>query len=85
MSTQDDTLKEHFFAFIAGSGGEFGPTAAAELRRIFSRAQRRGDAGSFGGYVARLMIAEDAANAPPTHMGKRITWDAHERISKDGP
>lgn len=60
MSHQDDALRENFFAFIRACGGEFGPDAAIELRRIFFGAVRRGEAASFGTYVARLMIAADA-------------------------
>lgn len=62
MSDQDDTLMEHFFSFIAGSGGEFGPRAARDMRRIFARARATGNAASFGGYVGRLLMEDAAAH-----------------------
>lgn len=62
MSDQDDALFEHFIAIVNGSGGEWGPIAARDLRRIFYRAKRTGNAASFTGYVGRLMQEDAAAN-----------------------
>jgi hypothetical protein len=60
--TPDDVFREHFLAIVRGSGGEWGPDAARDLAHIYSRAQATGQAASFTGYVARLMMADAAAN-----------------------
>lgn len=62
MSDQDDTFREHFLKIVEGSGGEWGPQAARDLRRIYFRARATGNAGSFVGYVGRLMLEDAAAN-----------------------
>lgn len=62
LSQQDKVLEEHFLAFIKGSGGEWGPKAAEDLRRCIARARATGNMGSFGTHVARLILAEAADN-----------------------
>lgn len=65
FSRQDEVLAEHFFSFVAGAGKEFGADGAKELRAILARARRRGEAASFGTFIARLMVEYDAASARP--------------------
>lgn len=74
LSRQDEVLAEHFFSFVTGAGEEFGRDGAQELRAILARARRRGEAASFGTFVARLMIAYDAEYQRALH-GPRIATE----------